>query len=800
MKRKKPLALLLTAALLTAMSGCVGNVTYLDGNGNATNPPAQSGAEVSSQESTENQESTPDENSDQASADTVSFGLCDKIEDGVILHAWSWSFNTIKESMADIAAAGYSTIQTSPANKVTDGGGGMQLMGRGKWYYQYQPINWTIGNYQMGTEEEFKEMCNEADKYGIKIIVDVVPNHTAADKSTVEQSFIDAVGGADKLYHKGASEGITSYSDRLNVTTHSLTGLWDVNTENPLFQEYFINYLNQLIADGADGFRYDTAKHIALPDDPQEDPNLPNNFWEQVTTKIDKADTIFNYGEVLQGDKERIDAYLTAIGHTTASNYGAALRGAVKRGKMNLKDLSGFMAADSDNVVTWVESHDNYTGGDSNRMTDQQILLGWAVIAANGKGTPLFYDRPYGSSPDEQWGTMNRIGAAGSELYKNETVVALNRFRNALVGEETVMTNPQDNKAMLMIARGNKGAVIVNSGADDVELSVDTALADGTYTDRGKQNGDFNVSGGKLSGTVKGGTVAVLYNEGYTEPVQMAEVSVDTDSFNISGSEKTVTLKLSGADSGEYTLNGATESFTDGQTLSITADSNGEAVLKLSAKNASGLTSNMTYWFTQISSVPSGSSISFTKPASWGNKIYAYVYDETASPAASNAEWPGAEMTADGDVYTYVTTQDWTGALVIFNDGGTNQYPPSLEPGFELEAGKTYAAETSGDTKPAEESSEEEKTSDNAQDIKITFTKPEKWGDDVCAYVYGDGDAKNAEWPGVAMTNNGDGTYSYEVPSDIANAKIIFNYNGGKRQYPRSQGLDVKDSENYTAE
>ena len=70
----------------------------------------------------------------------------------------------------------------------------------------------------------------------------------------------------------------------------------------------------------------------------------------------------------------------------------------------------------------------------------------------------------------------------------------------------------------------------------------------------------------------------------------------------------------------------------------------------------------------------------------------------------------------------------------------------------------------------------------------------------MCAYVYGDGDAKNAEWPGVAMTNNGDGTYSYEVPSDIANAKIIFNYNGGKRQYPRSQGLDVKDSENYTAE
>ena len=799
MKNKKLLSLILSVSMLAALSGCVGNVTYLDENGNPTNPPASSEAE-----SSETAESSPSgdsgdsgEESSAPQGEKTSFGLCEKIEDGVILHAWSWSFNTIKESMADIAAAGYSTIQTSPANKVTDGGGGMQLMGRGKWYYQYQPINWTIGNYQVGTEEDFKAMCAEADKYGIKIIVDVVPNHTAADKDKVEQSFIDAVGGADKIYHKNASQGITSYSDRLNVTSHSLTGLWDVNTENPLFQEYFISYLNRLIADGADGFRYDTAKHIALPDDPQEDPSLPNNFWEQVTTKVDKADTIFNYGEVLQGDSERIDAYIEAIGHTTASNYGGAVRGAVKRGKMNLKDLSGFMAADSDKVVTWVESHDNYTGGDSFKMTDNEIILGWAVIAANGKGTPLFYDRPYGAAPDNQWGDMNRIGAAGSPLYKNETVIALNRFRNALVGEETEMTNPMKNKSMLMIARGSKGVVLINAGKEDAVMEVETALADGDYTDRGKMNDDFKVSGGKLTGTVKTGTVAVLYNEGYTDPVQMPAVSLETSGFGLGADGANVVLKLTGAESGEYTLNGKTESFTDGQSITVTAGDNGEAVLKLTAENKDGLATSMTYWFTKIASVPSGSEISFVKPASWGSKIYAYIYDESASPAASNAEWPGVEMTNVGDKYSYDTAQDWTGALVIFNDGGNNQYPPSLEPGFELEAGKTYTAD--GAAAKTEES-KEEKPAESGEGIKITFTKPEKWKDDVSAYVYGDGDVKNAEWPGVAMTDNGDGTFSYTVPSDIPNPLIIFNCNGGKKQYPASKGLDVKEGETYTVE
>ena len=68
-------------------------------------------------------------------------------DDDVILHAWSWSFDTIAANMADIAAAGYSYVQTSPANTCFVGeDGGMALFSadgdsvKGKWYYYYQPI------------------------------------------------------------------------------------------------------------------------------------------------------------------------------------------------------------------------------------------------------------------------------------------------------------------------------------------------------------------------------------------------------------------------------------------------------------------------------------------------------------------------------------------------------------------------------------------------------------------------------------------------------------------------------------
>ena len=200
--------------------------------------------------------------------------------DATILHAWCWSFNTIKENMKDIAAAGYTYVQTSPANTCFVGeDGGMQIFGHGKWYYHYQPCDWKIGNYQLGTRDEFIAMCAEAKKNGIKVLVDVLPNHTGFDTTAVAEDFIKAVGGRENLYHANGLNPIKDYNDRWDCTTGGVGGLPDVNTENPDFQHYFMLYVNDLIACGANGFRYDTAKHIGLPSDPLDAKSKQNDFW-----------------------------------------------------------------------------------------------------------------------------------------------------------------------------------------------------------------------------------------------------------------------------------------------------------------------------------------------------------------------------------------------------------------------------------------------------------------------------------------------------------------------------------------
>ena len=121
-----------------------------------------------------------------------------------ILHVWSWNFPTITENMKQIADAGFTMIQTSPVNACfSPEGGNIKILDEkeGNWYHYYQPTDWTVGNNIVGTEEQMQIMLDEANKYGIKVLVDVLPNHTAFNIDLVTDEFYAAVGGRDKMFH-----------------------------------------------------------------------------------------------------------------------------------------------------------------------------------------------------------------------------------------------------------------------------------------------------------------------------------------------------------------------------------------------------------------------------------------------------------------------------------------------------------------------------------------------------------------------------------------------------------------------
>lgn len=691
------------------------------------------------------------------------------IGDGAILQAFCWSFNTIKANMKNIYDAGYTSIQTSPINAVDDSYSNMKLHGgddngkNGCWWWHYQPTDWTIGNYQLGSRDEFKAMCAEADKYGIKIIVDVVPNHTANNQGKVSSNLKNAAGG--NLYHDTGLIKCTNYSDRFQCTRYSMDGgLPDVDTENKGFQDYFIRFLNDSISCGADGFRYDTAKHIGLSDDSR--PNwVTNNFWSRVTKEITNASKIFNYGEVLQGDGERLAAYASEIGSTTTSNYGVKIRDAIKNSNLN-KDYiqsyevpSGMNTAD---LVTWVESHDNYINdGTWQNFTDEQIKLGWAVITARKDGAPLFFSRPYGSSTSNKWGS-NQIGIAGSDIYRDDEVAAVNKFRNAMVNQGEYLANPNGDTNVLMIQRGNVGAVIVNSKYSDYYINCSTQLQNGTYYSMTDDKSKFVVTNGTITGTIpRRSSVVLIYGDIGSTP----SVSLDNHKSTFSTDSITFTLRASNTTSSSYKLNNNNAvNYKDGDPLVIGAGDpvNTEYTITLTGVGSDGNTVTKTYT-TKKTEQGVGTTIYFEKPSTWSDSINAYVYDESGTTVKEVKAWPGTAMTKESSgLYSLTFTEEYSVPLVIFNDT-VNQSPGAKLKGFAVENNATYDINGKKDTSTH----------------SMTIYYKTSWSTANIHYKIGTGTWTTS--PGVAMSNskvNGYKTITIDLGTSTTLTACFNNGNG----------------------
>ncbi len=432
-----------------------------------------------------------------------------------ILHAWSWNFPEMARSMKEIADAGFTMIQTSPVQKCySPEGSGKKIFDEnvteGNWYYYYQPTDWKIGNDILGTRDQMKQMMDSAAKYNIKVIVDVLPNHTAFDIDAVSDDFYKAVGGCDKMYHSNGLKPVRDYNNRLECTLWGSGGLPDVNTENPDFQKYYMQFVNDLLSLGVRGFRYDTAKHIGVHSDPVDAASgvKENDFWDVATgRKAVKGvklavpyDSLFVYGEVLQ-DKNVPEAEYAEYFGQTASSYGWMLREALEKHSAKGIDLKSFHhSAAPEHLTTWVESHDTYANAhESAHLTDDQIRVGWVFLTARQNGTPLFFSRPAGSTRSNYYGN-NVLGARGNDEFKHPEVVAVNKFRTAMNGQKEDVQMSEDGE-VLLVNRGKKGAAIVNISKSANFVDLPTGLPNGTYKDvvYGKE---FKVKNGKLKGAL----------------------------------------------------------------------------------------------------------------------------------------------------------------------------------------------------------------------------------------------------------------------------------------------------------
>lgn len=590
-----------------------------------------------------------DSSAQTASADST---LRDKVGDGVMLHAFNWSYNTIKENLPAIAAAGYTTVQTSPVQQPKDYSTSGDVTGQ--WWKLYQPISFHIAEQSwLGTKDDLKSLCDEADKYGIKIICDIVSNHIANADETRPDSVSNQVKKYEPEFYKKRRTYTRTYKGDANdssvqaVVQGHVSKCPDLVTNDTAVQGYIINLLKECIDCGVDGFRFDAAKHIETEDDGE----YASDYWKNITTSASSyytqktGDDLYIYGEILNncGADRSYSSYTKYI-NVTDNRTGDAVLYNVTRGKAstaaNATYKSGVAAS---NAVLWAESHDTYEGssgssGFSNTadVSDENVVKAWAIVASRKDSTALFFARP---------GTALMGGVSTDTTYKSTVVSEINKFHNLFVGQSEKLGSSGN---IAYVARGTSGIVLSNCKGTNASVSISgTGLADGKYTDT-VSGAEFTVANGVLTGSIGKTGVAVVYN-GTTTP--KAINSVESGSFK--GDTMTLTLGLENATSGTYCLDDSTPvKFTGTTSIRIGSDYKPGETITLTVTATDGVkTSSMVYKYTKSTAQESGVYV-FFNPATqkgWSAPYQVYIYDETTNKGTvyKNANWPGEAMTLD---------------------------------------------------------------------------------------------------------------------------------------------------------
>ena len=686
------------------------------------------------------------------------YGLKDNIQDGVILHCFDWTLADIQEEIPNIAKAGFTAVQTSPVH---------ERAGKGSvWYDVYRPYDFKIGN-GLGTEADLKALCAKAHEYGVKVIVDVVANHT--DYGNVAERLLDL-----SLYHQ-LGHGIDWHNR--NDVTHGEIGMKDLDTNNPTVQAIIKQYIQDLKACGVDGVRWDAIKHIGLPSE-------GDSFMKNV---VDQE--MYNYGEILDNtggnDNVLFPEYQTYMS-ITDNGYGNGFANSFAGGSIN-ESVGNFNQrnAKTEKLVYWGESHDTYAndGGESKNKSQNVIDRAYAVVAGNNGATALYFSRPAQKAKNDI-----KFGDKGSVHFKDAEVAQVNHMHNVCAGEPNyyvkgngVCAQVRKSGAIIVLGSGSDRDVTVANGAGDGKW-----LKSGTYKDM-VGGGAFTVNASTISGHVGESGIAVIYNAGsIVLPPEVVFNPADGTAF--SDETLTVTATPLNAVSAWIQVNdGAKQDFTADKQFTVGADvAYGQNVtITWGATDKEGKTETGSVTYKKVKAyVPAlGKADEISCFLETSNAAAAvYVWNNKVSPVIKYAgDWNDAikkklplvgKSVSGKNVFkwTYDGTETSAPTHIIFLDGNGNKLTNNVDfvnHGYYVDG--TYSTTV---TKVHED--------ETVDPEYVYFDNASNW-ENVYCYFY-NGTTFSAAWPGVKMTfdasashNGKTGWYKVQIPTAYLKAKFFIN-------------------------
>lgn len=161
-----------------------------------------------------------------------------------------------------------------------------------------------------------------------------------------------------------------------------------------------------------------------------------------------------------------------------------------------------------------------------------------------------------------------------------------------------------------------------------------------------------------------------------------------------------------------------------------------------------------------VSNEDNNITIHYYNENNWDNP-YIYCYNNSGELS----KWPGEKMTPGvNNWYSYVI-RNYSEAKVIFSNKGANLYPAQYQEGISISGEKWF-----------KNGSLYSKDPDNYK-ITVHYYNYNAWAE---PYIYYYGDNTPVQWPGVAMTADGNGWYSYDIYG-FDQARVLFSDKGSNQ-------------------
>ena len=252
---------------------------------------------------------------------------------------WRGDFQGVIDKLDYIKALGFTAIWITP---VVQNASGYDYHGYHAMDFSKVDCRYQSGDGKKSGDVMFQELIDKAHDKGIKIILDIVLNHTGnfgeeklckifdRDTQLRNQAYIDAcmIPDESKLGSDYLSNVKIQYPRRLALmkntdgNNHDIHNYWhhtannwnwdnpsrwmgqiagdcvDLNTENDEVAQYLVDCYGQFIKMGVDGFRIDTSGHISrLTFNKQFIPQFTALGKQYEDKRLNKA-PFFMYGEV----------------------------------------------------------------------------------------------------------------------------------------------------------------------------------------------------------------------------------------------------------------------------------------------------------------------------------------------------------------------------------------------------------------------------------------------------------------------------------------------------------------------